>query len=60
MRTRQRRSGQVGGQDGKLGIRPGEAFGAPFDEPDEARAEHGVCGCDHGRAEVFEGAVVAE
>ncbi len=60
MRARQRRAGEVGGQDGELGILAGDGFGAPLYEPDEAGAEHGVCGGDHGRAEVFEGVVVTE
>lgn len=60
VRTWQRRTSYVSSQDGELGIRPREALCAPFYEPDEAGAEHGVCGCDHGGAQVLEGVFVAE
>lgn len=60
MRGGQRRAGEVGGQEGELGVHGADAVAAA-DEPDEARAEHGVGGGDHGGAEVFEGGgVVAE
>lgn len=60
MRARQRRSGDIRRQDSELGVGPCEALCAPLYKPDEAGAEHGVCGCDHSGAQVLERVFVAE
>lgn len=55
MRPRQRTARNKRRQDREF--RPGLQVAVvvvAFDEPDEAGAEHGVCGCEEGRAEGFD------
>ena len=55
MRAGVRGAGDVGGEDCEFGF-VGQGLEVVFaDEPDEARAEHGVCGGDKGAAEGGEG-----
>ena len=51
MGARERGAGDVGGQDGEFVALEEVVAAAVADEPDEARAEHGVGGRDEGAAE---------
>ena len=55
--ARKGRAGDVGCEDCEFrGVGGGGIVIVAFDEPDEAGAEHGVCGCEEGRTEGFYGA----